>query len=46
MIALACGAELVVDVVGPGVIADDDVVGLVARFLKLRAAFSELGQTL
>ena len=44
-VELACGAEVAVDVVGPGVVADVDVVGPVARFPKLGALFPELGQT-
>lgn len=43
--ALACGADVVVDVVGPGVVAVDDVVGPVARLPKLGAPFPALGQT-
>ena len=45
VVALACGAEVTLDVVGPGVVDDDDVVGPVARFPKLGAAFPEFGQT-
>lgn len=43
--ALACGADVAVDVVGPGVVAVDDVVGPVARLPKLGAPFPALGQT-
>ena len=43
--ALACGAEVAVDVVGPGVVVDDVVVGAVARFPKFGAAFPASGQT-
>ena len=45
VVALACGAEVVVDAVGPGAVVEDDVVGPVARFLKLGVPFPELGQT-
>lgn len=45
MVALACGAEVVVDDVGPGAAVVDDVVGPVARFPKLGAPFPASGHT-
>ena len=44
-VALACGAVVAVDVVGPGVAAVDDVVGPVAKSPKFGAPFPAFGQT-
>ena len=46
MVALACGAAVAVDAVGPGFAVVDEVVGAVARSPKLGAPFPALGQTL
>ena len=45
MIALACGADVALDAVGPGFVVVEEVVGPVARSPKLGAAFPALGQT-
>ena len=44
-VALACGALVAVDVVGPGVAVVDDVVGPVARLPKLGAPLPAFGHT-
>lgn len=45
MVALACGAAVAVDAVGPGFAVVDEVVGPVARSPNWGAPLPALGQT-
>ena len=45
MVALAFGADVAVDVVGPDAVEVDDVVGPVARLPKFGAPLPASGQT-
>lgn len=45
MVALACGAAVAVDAVGPGFAVVDEVVGPVTVSPKLGLPFPALGQT-